>query len=164
MSKAFLFATFLAGAASASSQVNEMELFQNFMRDFGKTYASKEEEKKRFEIFLDNLALIEERNARDTAVHGITKFADLTPQEFSDHYTNYVPSSLFGARAGKYNKFDYMYEMIDVEISDHYESNNTLVDWTNIYTTPGRLLFKPCRLNEMFSFFALFLSFFFFVC
>jgi len=47
-------------------------------------YFSEKEEAYRFKVFRGTLELIDQRNAesKGTAVHGITKFADMTPQEF----------------------------------------------------------------------------------
>ena len=46
-----------------------------------------EEETKRYRIFVDNLKVIDDRNimerrANGTALHGVTKFSDLSEQEF----------------------------------------------------------------------------------
>jgi len=43
------------------------------------------EEPKRFAIFVENLKIIDERNAKNN-VHGITKFADLSQDEFETHF------------------------------------------------------------------------------
>lgn len=66
-------------------------MWHSFKREFGKTYETEAEEKQRFEIFIANLALIDERNARErhaggSAVHGITKFMDLSAEEFSERF------------------------------------------------------------------------------
>lgn len=64
-------------------------MFKNFKSEYGKTYASVEEEASRFAIFVDNLKLIDARNAKDsTAHHGITKFSDMTVEEFKSIYNN----------------------------------------------------------------------------
>ena len=57
-------------------------------------YATAEEEAHRFEVFLTNLKKVDERNEaeKNTAVHGITKFADLTEKEFKTSYLNYKPN------------------------------------------------------------------------
>jgi len=55
------------------------------------------EERTRFAAFVSNLAAADERNAAErasgvagAAVHGITKFMDLTPEEFKNGYLNAV--------------------------------------------------------------------------
>jgi C1A family cysteine protease len=65
-------------------------MFKNFMEQYGKTYASSDEEVARFAIFVENLKIIDARNAKDSsAQHGITKFADMSSEEFKTIYNNY---------------------------------------------------------------------------
>mmetsp|Transcript_81175 Transcript_81175/g.161929 ORF Transcript_81175/g.161929 Transcript_81175/m.161929 type:complete len:267 (-) Transcript_81175:78-878(-) len=71
--------------------------FEEFKNDFAKTYASEDEEATRFAAFVSNLHLIDARNkaevaAGGTAVHGITKFADLSPEEFKARYLTSEPN------------------------------------------------------------------------
>ncbi len=48
---------------------------------------SADEEESRFAIFVDNLAVIDARNAAEGSdIHGITKFSDLTQEEFASRY------------------------------------------------------------------------------
>ena len=61
-------------------ELHHRSLFENFKRDYNKLYAVEEEEL-RFDIFLRNLELVEERNASEGpngATHGVTKFMDLS--------------------------------------------------------------------------------------
>lgn len=51
-----------------------------------------EEEYGRFSNFIVNLRIADKRNREDTAVHGITKFFDLSQQEFKDKYLRADPS------------------------------------------------------------------------
>eukprot|EP00322_Chrysochromulina_rotalis_P027783 CAMPEP_0115832282 /NCGR_PEP_ID=MMETSP0287-20121206/2576_1 /TAXON_ID=412157 /ORGANISM="Chrysochromulina rotalis, Strain UIO044" /LENGTH=338 /DNA_ID=CAMNT_0003285659 /DNA_START=117 /DNA_END=1133 /DNA_ORIENTATION=- len=68
--------------AFTSGMVNHVEEWSNFKTTFGKTYTV-EEEATRFETFMANLKLIEDENrAQGKAVKGITKFMDMTPEEF----------------------------------------------------------------------------------
>jgi cathepsin F len=63
------------------------DLFDRFVRDYNRQYASQEEQDYRFGVFTKNLAVIEERNAKDpSARHGINKFSDLTQEEFAYQY------------------------------------------------------------------------------
>lgn len=104
MSKAFLAlcATLLlvdfASAAHKTYDSDDLELvkaqFEQFKEKFNKKYSSSAEESDRFAIFKNNLKTIDQRNLREIemtknfgpkferAVHGITKFADLTQDEF----------------------------------------------------------------------------------
>jgi cathepsin F len=61
--------------------------FQSFIAKFGKSY-SPAEYSTRFQIFKDNLRRSEALNAqpKQTAVFGVTKFSDLSPEEFREQY------------------------------------------------------------------------------
>ncbi|KAI4297638.1 hypothetical protein L6164_037520 [Bauhinia variegata] len=57
--------------------------FSLFKHRFGKSYASKEEHDYRFKVFKANLRRARShQNLDPSAVHGVTKFSDLTPSEF----------------------------------------------------------------------------------
>jgi cathepsin F len=71
-----------------SDAAAQRSLFSQFKTAFNKTYAAAEEPA-RLAAFVDNLKRIDERNAEDTAVHGITKFCDLTADEFKASFLNY---------------------------------------------------------------------------
>ncbi|RRT65536.1 hypothetical protein B296_00019606 [Ensete ventricosum] len=61
--------------------------FASFVRRFGKTYADEEERALRFKVFKANLRRAARHQRLDpTAVHGVTKFSDLTPAEFRRAY------------------------------------------------------------------------------
>uniref|UniRef100_A0A2P2K4F0 Uncharacterized protein MANES_18G018400 n=1 Tax=Rhizophora mucronata TaxID=61149 RepID=A0A2P2K4F0_RHIMU len=63
--------------------LNAEHHFAAFKTDFGKTYATQEEHDYRFGVFKNNLLRAKRHQAIDpTAVHGVTKFSDLTPREF----------------------------------------------------------------------------------
>jgi len=119
-------ALFFGGASaltSSSDSTIQKYQWESFKAEFNKQYATMEEENSRFGTFLANLKLIDQRNAADTASHGITKFADLTPEEFSARYTNYKPD------ANRTRVFDNTIEPLP-------EGVDALVDWTGKYTTP----------------------------
>eukprot|EP00494_Astrolonche_serrata_P031452 UN31721 len=69
----------------------KMAMWNQFKTDYGRSYASPEEEQKRMEIFHSNVVLAKQRQADDmgTAEHGVTKFMDLTPNEFSAMFLGY---------------------------------------------------------------------------
>jgi C1A family cysteine protease len=68
------------------AQSIDTSLWTNFKREFQKSY-SPEEESKRFLIFQENLRLAEKLNAADPhAEYGVTKFSDLTREEFKKNY------------------------------------------------------------------------------
>ena len=62
--------------------------FEKFKRDFGKVYASIEEEEYRLSVFLMNLAKITAHNADSTQTYtlAVTQFTDLTQEEFAGIY------------------------------------------------------------------------------
>jgi len=61
----------------------QFEKFSSFLRTFNKQYSTKEEFQFRFKVFLANLRRIDALNAQSTgAKYNITKFADMTEEEF----------------------------------------------------------------------------------
>ncbi|WCJ35270.1 Papain family cysteine protease [Euphorbia peplus] len=61
--------------------------FANFKSKFQKHYASQEEHDYRFKVFKANLRRAKKHQMLDpSAVHGVTKFSDLTPREFRSQY------------------------------------------------------------------------------
>ncbi|KAK0577737.1 hypothetical protein LWI29_037748 [Acer saccharum] len=61
--------------------------FSEFKKKYGKTYPTEEEEDYRFGVFISNLRLARRNQIMDpTAVHGVTKFSDLTLSEFRRQY------------------------------------------------------------------------------
>ncbi|CAK9140084.1 unnamed protein product [Ilex paraguariensis] len=67
--------------------LNAEHHFSIFKRRFGKTYATKEEHDYRHMVFKDNLRRAKRRQRLDpSAVHGVTRFSDLTPAEFRRNF------------------------------------------------------------------------------
>ncbi|XP_065882277.1 cysteine proteinase 15A-like [Euphorbia lathyris] len=61
--------------------------FTTFKAKFQKNYASQEEHDYRFQVFKANLRRARKHQSMDpSAVHGVTKFSDLTPREFRRQY------------------------------------------------------------------------------
>lgn len=57
--------------------------FNQFKHRFGKVYSSKDEHDYRFNLFKTNLHRAKRHQIMDpSAVHGVTRFSDLTPREF----------------------------------------------------------------------------------
>jgi len=92
MMKLIVLAIILA-VAQANLHVN-MQNFLNFATKYGKSY-SDIEFGQRFKVFQDNLQIAAALQAREvgTAHYGVTKFMDLTPEEFSSNYL--MPKELF---------------------------------------------------------------------
>ena len=57
-------------------------LFETFVQEYKRSYFSSEEYNLRKANFQAFLKLVDERNAADTATHGITQFADWSQEEF----------------------------------------------------------------------------------
>lgn len=76
-------------------QIQAEQLFHNFLTMYKPAYLDDHEElRKRFDIFKNNIKRIHELNIRErgTAKYGITKFADLSHEEFTDKYLGLKPS------------------------------------------------------------------------
>jgi len=91
--KAFLLAA-LFGAifAITAEDAKALPLWEQFKIDYQKTYSTEEEEGYRFGVFVENLKLAAERNARGAETHGVTQFMDLTPKEFKDMFLGFRPT------------------------------------------------------------------------
>ena len=99
-----------------------LQLFEEFKVTYNKTYTSVDEENLRYIYFRNFLKVIDERNGNDTlAVHGITKFSDLSNDEFKKVSLGYKP--LTSATNAKPIYLDV------------YDGNKTYINWANIYTT-----------------------------
>jgi len=87
----------LAFAAFVQGQITREEagnvfLFEEFIQTYGKTYPNENTYWHRYQIFVENLKLADQRNQLEGApVHGVTKFMDLTPIEFKK-YLGFIPS------------------------------------------------------------------------
>ncbi len=81
------------GSATLHSEdhVQQKSMFESFKMNFGKRYETMEEESRRFYLFVENLKVADARNAAEkkaggSAVHGITKFTDMSQVEFETNY------------------------------------------------------------------------------
>lgn len=100
-----------------------IDLFEEFKIKYNKSYATIEEATLRYNYFNRFLELIDERNGNDTyAVHGITKFADLSEEEFRKISLGYKPIANANANA-------------KIAYTNKYEGTETYVNWANVYTT-----------------------------
>ncbi|CAN6234573.1 unnamed protein product [Urochloa humidicola] len=85
---------------------NELELdaeahFASFVRRFGKSYRDDGERAHRMSVFKANLRRARRHQRLDpTAVHGVTKFSDLTPEEFRRQFLGLRRSSARDLREG----------------------------------------------------------------
>nr|BAF03553.1 cysteine proteinase CP2 [Phaseolus vulgaris] len=75
--------------------LNAEHHFSTFKAKFGKTYATKEEHDHRFGVFKSNMRRARLHAQLDpSAVHGVTKFSDLTPAEFHRKFLGLKPLRL----------------------------------------------------------------------
>ncbi|KAJ8726656.1 hypothetical protein PYW07_001354 [Mythimna separata] len=89
--------------------------FERFIEEHNKEYIDEEEKQYRFEIFVDNMHKANQMNEEsDHAEFGITRFSDLTPEEFLNHFTgladveslNYTTSAcndVYDSQIGNYH-------------------------------------------------------------
>jgi hypothetical protein len=120
-----------AGAQTDNAPVastDEAVLFAEFKSHFSKQYATTDEEATRFGVFVENLAVADARNRQEvaaggSAVHGVTRFSDLTQGEFSGYFLTARPTE--GNRT-RHNLLPRAPLGLGV---------NAIADWRGIYTT-----------------------------
>merc|ERR1719253_328276 len=80
---------------SASANLTVRQQFEEFSQKYEKVYESDAHMLERFGIFQNNMAKVAKWNAdpEDDAVYGVTKFSDLTFDEFQARYNKYVPQA-----------------------------------------------------------------------
>jgi hypothetical protein len=80
------------------TQDKAIELFQQWMKDYGRVYKDLQEMSKKFDIFLSNLKYITENNAKRKSPHGfllgLTNFSDWSSQEFKERYLHDIDMSM----------------------------------------------------------------------
>uniref|UniRef100_A0A8C2C8Y0 Cathepsin propeptide inhibitor domain-containing protein n=2 Tax=Eukaryota TaxID=2759 RepID=A0A8C2C8Y0_CYPCA len=75
------------GAEAVDQLLHADHHFTLFKSKYSKAYATQEEHDYRFSVFKANLRRAKRHQLVDpTAVHGVTKFSDLTPEEFERTY------------------------------------------------------------------------------
>jgi C1A family cysteine protease len=95
MSK-FVLASLLSSAVAVTVHPETVKAFEAFQVEFGKKYASEEEYAKRLTVFAENIEMVNKQNAEHLliggdAVFGVTKFMDMTTEEFRQMYLTYIP-------------------------------------------------------------------------
>ena len=123
----------LAVAASTSAvlfsedHTHQKYLWEAFKSEHSKNYETMDEESRRFGIFLENLKVADLRNVdelktKGSAVHGITKFSDLSQAEFESRFL----TADITMRDSSVKKVDYAAP----------DASAGLVDWSGKLTTP----------------------------
>jgi len=79
---------------SGTNEADVRRLFQHFKGQYNKQYSSVDVEEYRFSVFSSNLAEADRLNAINGEVSfGVTKFSDLTLDEFRAQYLNFRPQT-----------------------------------------------------------------------
>jgi len=121
---------------SSLSKADKKSLFEDFKSQFGREYESDDEESERFSNFEDFLVLIDERNSAEisnggSAIHGITKFSDMTEDEITTNWKGFkLKGELEDALKGAKNGDNYA-----AEHSTTFGAT-TEVNWAGTQTTP----------------------------
>lgn len=119
----------VASARFFSEDQNVMKtMFDEFVQAHNKQYSTIDERNNRFRVFVQNMMEVDARNEAEVkngnaAVHGITKFSDLSQDEFKSRY---LTADVKMKRTDKPT----------VTISTPPSATAGLVDWSGIYTTP----------------------------
>merc|ERR1711981_731419 len=91
--KIVLFLALVIAAAFAVSEKQAQDLFVRFQHEHSKFYATHEEFSVRYAVFKSNLDIADFYAQREegSATYGVTKFMDLTPEEFTTYYKGALP-------------------------------------------------------------------------
>jgi C1A family cysteine protease len=127
----FVAAAIVAGASAKlfpEDHAQQKYMWESFKMEHSKSYDTMEEESRRFNIFLENLKVADNRNrdelkAGGSAVHGITKFSDLSQAEFESRF---LTADISMKRSDA--------EVLNIDSAP--EASAGLVDWSGKFTTP----------------------------
>lgn len=100
-----------------------IDMHEQWMSQYGRTYANIAEKEKRFQIFKDNLNYVEKFNKDGNRTYklGMNKFLDMTNEEFLSYFTGYKQPSDLSRSSSESSSF--MYEnLTDIPAN---------VDWRN---------------------------------
>jgi C1A family cysteine protease len=113
-----------SSATLFSSNVEHQKfMWSQYKQEYAKEYTSSEETT-RFSHFVDNLKIIDERNKAEngSAFHGLTKFSDMSQEEFASKYLNAKPNP---------NRASFKVAEITTA-----PKGTEVVDWSGVLTTP----------------------------
>lgn len=132
LATAALFVGASATTTLANSSPEEVKaLWESFKQEHRKSYSTQNEEMTRFQNFVSNLAVIDQRNAEEltaggSAVHGITKFSDMSTEEFFATFLNLDAAK--GLTGGNATVVEYVSPV----------GLGSSKDWAGVYTTAVR--------------------------
>jgi len=115
-------------AYTPPDDVQQKYMWESFKREHQKSYSTMEEELSRFSHFVSNLRMHDQRNINErlaggSATHGITKFSDMSQEEFALTFLTADPSLKTK-------------DAVVAQISEPPNASLGLVDWTGKLTTP----------------------------
>ncbi len=128
-------ASAVAGAPKfySANKPDQKSRWENFKMSNNKTYDTMELEYRRFYLFHGNMKNVDDRNSAEaaaggTATHGVTRFLDMTQEEFKTNMlTAVVP--LPGAASRR------LREENTISTLD-WELKEVVTDWAGVLTTP----------------------------
>jgi hypothetical protein len=120
--------------------VQQKAMWESYKREHGRNYATMDEETQRFGFFLENLKVADLRNDQErknggTALHGVTKFSDLSQAEFQAGFLT-ADVTMKGKRSDT--------GMTGLKPP---RAEAGLVDWSGIYTTPVKDQVSTCSVQ-----------------
>jgi len=114
-----------------SAQVEYLSQFAHFTSLYNKTYSSHKERTQRFAIFVSNLKFVEELNQKEgNVIYGVTKFMDLSPEEFRAKYL-LPPGSFNRSPKEEIPYIDFGLENLKVPESFDWRSKNAVTPTKN---------------------------------
>eukprot|EP00598_Pedospumella_elongata_P008851 CAMPEP_0185011776 /NCGR_PEP_ID=MMETSP1098-20130426/97960_1 /TAXON_ID=89044 /ORGANISM="Spumella elongata, Strain CCAP 955/1" /LENGTH=529 /DNA_ID=CAMNT_0027540817 /DNA_START=29 /DNA_END=1616 /DNA_ORIENTATION=- len=153
----------VAGASAklfAEDHTHQKYMWESFKTEHSRNYATMEEETQRFAYFLENLKVADMRNAAELknkggAIHGITRFSDLSQAEFESRFL--TADASLDPRTGAIHgitrfsdlsqaEFESRFltadaslrskDAVRVELETKPDTTASLKDWSGVYTTP----------------------------
>jgi len=123
----------ISSASYIANPEQQKFMWEQFKVDFNKRYDTMDTETFRFGHFLRNLKTMDERNALEmlaggNAVHGITKYSDMSQEEFE--------STMLRSNPTMRDPTNDIERIVVSEVPSLNNSVGALVDWTGKYTTP----------------------------
>jgi C1A family cysteine protease len=120
--------------------VQQKAMWESYKREHGRNYATMDEETQRFGFFLENLKVADLRNDQErknggTALHGVTKFSDLSQAEFQAGFLT-ADVTMKGKRSDA--------GMTGLKPP---RAEAGLVDWSGVYTTPVKDQVSTCSVQ-----------------
>jgi C1A family cysteine protease len=126
---------------------SKAELFESFKNRFGVEYETAYLESEKYKNFESFLATVDERNeaekaAGGTAVHGVTRFADMSQEEFKKNFLGFTATDDKSELLKDANSGSTEYQSriskhtTTVGSGDSTDSSSTTVSWVGVYTTP----------------------------